>query len=149
MIALAALAIALIATAVAAAALLRPAHEGASQSFSGQQSVEAKKSVCSAYVIVRKAVSEKTPNPRPDDPLAKMSVTTNRQLVLLAGGVHLQEALTVEPAAPADLAKAISSMANTLEHLSINNLAGADKKFQIQLWKDFGSQAAQVSKLCK
>jgi hypothetical protein len=34
-------------------------------------------------------------------------------------------------------------VANTLEHVSINNLAQAGKKAQEQLWKDFGSEAVQ------
>jgi hypothetical protein len=148
-IALAALTIALLAAAAATAAWLRPAHEGASHSFNGQQSAEAKKNVCSAYGTIRKAVSEKTPNPRPDDPLAKLEVITNRQLVLLAGSVHLRETLAAQPAAQADLTKAVSNVANTLEHLAINNLAGIGKQAQSQLWKNFGSEAAQINNLCK
>lgn len=148
-IALAALTIALIAAAVATAALLRPARDGASHSFNGQQSAEAKKNVCSAYGVVHKAVSEKTPNPRPDDPVSKLGATTNRQLVLLASSVHLQEVLAAQPAAQADLTKAVSSVANTLEHLAINNFAGVGRQYQGQLWKDFGSESAQINKLCK
>jgi hypothetical protein len=147
-IALTALTIAVIAAVAATAAWLRPAHEGVSQSFSGQQSAAAKKNVCSAYDTVRRAVSEKTLNPRPDDPISKMSAITNRQLVLLAGGVYLRDTLAAEPAASADLTKAVNSVANTLEHLSINNLAQVGKKAQEQLWKDFGAEATQVHKLC-
>jgi hypothetical protein len=148
-IALVALTIALIAAAAATAAWLRPAHDGASHSFNSQQSADAKKNVCSAYATVRKAVSEKTPNPRPDDPVSKLEATTNRQLVLVASSVHLQEILAAQPAAQTDLTKAVSSVANTLEHLAINNLAGVGKQYQGQLWKDFGSESAQINKLCK
>jgi hypothetical protein len=148
-IALAALVIALIAAAASIAAWLRPAHEGASTSFSSQQSAQAKKNVCSAYITVRRAVSEKTPNPRPDDPVAKLEAATNRQLVLLGGGAFLDKTVTAEPAAPADLAKAVSSVAGTLEHLAVNNLARVNNQLQTVLWKDFGSEAAQVNKLCK
>jgi hypothetical protein len=148
-IALAALAIALIAAAASIAAWLRPAHEGASHSFSSQQSAQAKKNVCSAYFTVRRAVSEKTPNPSPNDPVGKLEGSTNRQLVLLGGGAFLDKIVTAEPAAPADLAKAVSSVSGTLEHLAVNNLARAGKQFQTVLWKDFGSEAAQVNKLCK
>ena len=147
--ALATLAIALIAVAVAIGAWLRPAHEGASPSFSSQQSAQAKKNVCSAYATVRRAVSERTPNPRPNDPVDKLELSTNRQLVLLGGGAFLDKTVTAEPAAPADLAKAVDSVAGTLEHLAVNNLARVGKPFQTVLWKDFGAEAAQVNKLCK
>jgi hypothetical protein len=148
-IALVALTIAIVAAAAATAAWLRPANEGASHSFSGQQSAEAKKNVCSAYGIVRKAMSEKSANPRPDDPVAKLEVITHRQLVLLASSVHLQETLAAQPATQADLTEAVSTVAATLEHLALNNLAGVGKQVQGRLWKDFTSQAAQVNKLCE
>jgi hypothetical protein len=58
--------------------------------------------------------------------------------------------LTVFPAQPksVDLTKAVSTVATTLEHLALNNLAGVGEQVQGQLWKDFSSQAAQVNKLC-
>jgi hypothetical protein len=145
-IALIALAIAVIAAVAATASWLRPAHD--SISFSSEQSAQAKKNVCAAYGTIHRAVGEKTPNPRPEDPLSKISAVTNRQLVLLASGVHLRDVLTAEPAAPAELAKAINSLANTLDHLAINNLARAGKKAQGELWKGFGVEDAQVKRLC-
>lgn len=148
-IALAALAVALVAAAASVAAWLRPAHEGASHSFSAQQSAQAKKNVCSAYFTVRRAVSEKTVNPSPADPVGKLEVATNRQLILLGGGAFLDKTVTAEPATPADLAKAVDSLAGTLEHLAVDKLARAGKPLQTGLWKDFGSEAAQVNKLCK
>jgi hypothetical protein len=78
----------------------------------------------------------------------KLEVITHRQLVLLASSVHLQETLAAQPATQADLTKAGSTVATTLEHLALNNLAGVGKQVQGQLWKDFSSQAAQVNKLC-
>ncbi len=141
--------IAVVSAVAATASWLRPATEGASQSVSGQQSAEAKKNVCSAYGTARKAVSEKSVNPRPDDPVAKLEVVTHRQLILLSSSVHLQETLAAQPATQADLAKAVTALANTLEHLAINNLAGVGKQFQTQLWKNFSSEAEQVNKLCK
>jgi hypothetical protein len=151
--ALATLAIALIAAAVSIAAWLHPAHDGASagasHSFSGAQSAQAKKNVCSAYATVRKGVFERSANPRPDDPVAKLELSTNRQLILLGGGAYLDKTLAAEPAAPADLAKAVNSISNALEHLAVNNLARVDKKFQTTLWRDFVAEDAQANKLCK
>jgi hypothetical protein len=58
--------------------------------------------------------------------------------------VHTQETLAAQPATQAALTKAVT----TLDHLALNNLAGVGKQAHGQLWKDFSSQAAQVSKLC-
>jgi hypothetical protein len=144
-IALAALVIALVATGVAITAWLRPAH---SSQFSGQQSADAKKDVCSAYATVRRGVTEKVTSSRPDDPIAKTALNIRRQLVLLASSVHLHDALAAQPATPADLAKAVDSLANTLEHVSIDHLAAVDKNTQAQLGHEFSSELAQVGKLC-
>jgi hypothetical protein len=144
-IALAALVIALVAAGVAITAWLRPAH---SSQFSGQQSADAKKAVCSAYFTVRRGVTEKVTNLRPDDPIAKTALNIRRNLVLLASSVHLHDTLAAQPATPADLAKAVDSLANTLEHVSIDHLAAVDKKSQAQLGHDFGTELAQVGKLC-
>jgi hypothetical protein len=59
--------------------------------------------------------------------------------------------LTVFPAQPksVDLTNAVRTVATTLEHLALNNLAGVGKQVQGQLWKDFSSQAAQLNKLCE
>ena len=45
--------------------------------------------------------------------------------------------------------KALAIWSGTLEHLAVNNLARVNNQLQTVLWKDFGSEAAQVNKLCK
>jgi hypothetical protein len=67
-VAFVAIAIAVIATAVAIAAWLRP---GASHSYSDQESAQAKANVCSAWAPVHQAVWAGTPNPHPGDPVAQ------------------------------------------------------------------------------
>jgi hypothetical protein len=62
-------------------------------------------------------------NPHPDDPIDQLAVASNARTALLGGGAYLRERLAAEPAAPADLAKAVNSMAKTIEQLSINYLA--------------------------
>ena len=94
-VAFVAIAIAVIATAVAIAAWLRP---GASHSYSDQESAQAKANVCSAWAPVHQAVWAGTPNPHPGDPVAQLSVAANVRLAMLGGGSYLKETLAAEPA---------------------------------------------------
>jgi len=143
----AALAIALIAVVVAVAAWLRPA---ASHSFSDQESAQAKANVCSAWAPVRKSVWVGTPNPHPGDPVAQLAVAANVRLAMLGGGSYLRETLAAEPAAPADLAKAVTSVANTLERMGVTYLARTGTPAVIgPLKHDLDSEGAQIDKLCK
>lgn len=141
----AALAIAVIAAAVAIVALLRPAP---GPSFSSQQSAGAKANVCAAYTTVRKAVFVKYPKPPPGDVVAEDRVASNERLALLGGGAYLRETTAAEPAAPADLVKAVNSMGNTLEQLGLLYIAGANKSAWEPLRNDLGSQIGQINKIC-
>jgi hypothetical protein len=144
----AALAIALIAVVVAVAAWVRPAH--GSSSFSGQQSAQAKANVCSAWKPVRKSVWVGTPSARPGDPVAAEAQAANVRLAMLGGGSYLKDTLAAEPAAPADLAKAVNSVANTLQRMGIIYLAReATPQVLAPLKHDLDSGGAQVDKLCK
>lgn len=146
-IAFAALAIAVIAAAAAIAAWV---HLGTSQSFSAQQSAQAKTNVCSAWAPVRKSVWVGTPNPHPGDPVAQLSVAANVRLAMLGGGSYLKETLAAEPAAPADLANAVNSVANTLQRMGVNYLARNESPAVIgPLRHDLDTQGAEVDKLCK
>jgi hypothetical protein len=144
-IALTALVIAVIAAAVAIAAWLSPAH---GHSFSSQQSAQAKTNVCSAYTTVRNAVFEKLPKANPGDVVADLSNATHIQLSLLGGGAYLRETVAAEPAAPTDLAKAASSMGNTLEQMGMSYLARAGKKAQDPLRKNLGDEIRQINPMC-
>jgi hypothetical protein len=142
------LAIALIAVVVAVAAWLRPAHGGGS--YSDQQSAQAKANVCAAVGPVHKAVWAGTPNPHPGDPVAQLSVAANVRLAMLGGGSYLRETLAAEPATPADLAKAVTSMATTLQQMGINYLARTGNKPAMDsLQHELESKGAQVVGLCK
>jgi hypothetical protein len=143
-IAFAALAIAVIAAAVAIVAWLRPAHP----SFSSQQSAGAKANVCAAYTTVHKAVFVKHPKPHPGDVVAEDRVASNERLALLGGGAYLRETTAAEPAAPADLVKAVNSMGITLEQMGLEYVAGANKSVWEPLRKDLGSETGQINKIC-
>jgi hypothetical protein len=145
---LAALAIALIATALAIAAWFHPTHEGAAGTY--PQSGDAKTNLCSAYTVVRKGVVANThlPNPRGNDPTGHLAVAAHARLALLGGGAYLHDRLAANPGSPADLAQAVNAMANTIEQLGVNYLAGVADAVQDPLRKDLNSEIAQLTKLC-
>jgi hypothetical protein len=139
--------VALIAVAVAVAAWFRPTHESAS--FSDQQSAQAKKDVCTASLVVNKAVFVKNPNPNPPDPVNQVAVASNVRLALLGGGAYLRDTVDAAPAAPADLAKAANSMAKTLQQLGINYVAGTDNPALVKpLQQDLNSAMSQINRIC-
>lgn len=144
------LVIALAAAGFAAAAWYRLTQQAAPPAFTDQQTADSKRNVCTTYLIVHQAVVLNThlPNPVKDDPIGQLAVAGNARLALLGGGMYLRDRLAAEPATPPDLAKAISTMANTLEELSINYLAGASGFVQDPLREKLNSQILDTNKLC-
>jgi hypothetical protein len=145
----AALAIAVIAVAVAIAAWLRPAHSSAPH-FSDQQTADAKKSMCTAYTSVHRAVVDTThmANPKGDDPVGQLAVQANARLALLGGGQYLRERLAANPATPADLAKAVTAMADTTEDLGVAYLSGATPFAVDPQRQDLLDEVKQLNQLC-
>jgi hypothetical protein len=86
----AALAIALIATAVAIAAWFRPAPEIASPTFTDRQTAQAKTNVCSAYTAVHQGVARNThfADPNPHEPAGQLAIAANARLALV-GAVRI------------------------------------------------------------
>jgi hypothetical protein len=144
----AALAIAVIAVVLAALAYFHPAHNGASAT--PQQGGDAKANVCSAYAAAHKAVVINThlQSRNPNDPIGQFSVATNARLALIGGGAYLRERLAANTAAPADLANAANSLANTIEQLGINYLTEATPDVQDPVRHDLNSEITQIDKLC-
>jgi hypothetical protein len=139
-----ALAIALIALAAAIAAWLLPTPNH----FSGQQSAKAKTNVCSTYTVVRNAVAQGTPNPKPNDPVSDTAVAANVRLAMIGGSSYLKETLAAEPAAPADLTKLVNSMANTLNQMGFAYLLRTDATVKQPLLDTLNSQIAQINRMC-
>ena len=145
-IAIAALVIAVIGTAVAI--VVPRVHLGAS--YSDEQTAQAKAAVCSAWAPVRKSVWLGTPNPRRGDPVAQLAVAANVRLAELGGGSYLKETLAEQPATPADLAKAVTAVANTLQKMGVIYLARNDSPALIgPLHNALDTEGAEVGKLCK
>ncbi len=144
-----ALTLAVIAIAIAAAAWFRAGHGG--PRFNDSQVAQAKTNVCAAYVTVRKGVVENTHmvTPNRDDRTSQLAVAANARLALLGGGGYLRDRLATEPATPADLAKAASSMSQTIEQLGANYLAAADNSLQDPLRKDLDGEIKQLNDICK
>src|ERR1700722_2020269 len=145
--ALAALALAVVATVLAALAYFYPAHDQASVP---QQDGDAKANLCSAYkgthrsVVVNTHMQSRDPN----NAVAELSVATNARLALVGGGAYLKDRLAANTAAPADLANGLNSFSNTIEQLGMNYLIGAGAQVQDPLRKDLDSEVAQLDKLC-
>jgi hypothetical protein len=143
----AALAIAVIAVALAALAYFHPAHKAASVA---QQGGDAKANLCSAYATAHKAVVINThmQSPNINDQVAELAVATNARLALIGGGAYLRERIAANTAAPADLANAANSFANTVEQLGMNYLIQAEAAVQDPIRHDLDSQITQLDKLC-
>ncbi len=139
--------IAVIAVGLAVAAWFDPLHSPGK--FSAQQTTEAKKHVCVAEVVVHEAVVASThlTSPVPNDPAGRLAVAANARLALINGGALLNDRLASEPAAPAELAKAVGSLANTLEELGVGYLTGLDSSLDT-LRHDVDAEIAQINNLC-
>jgi hypothetical protein len=143
----AALAFAVVATALAALAYFHPAHHQASVP---QQGGDAKANVCSAYKAAHRSVVVNThmQSRNPNDAVAELSVATNARLALIGGGAYLKDRLAANTAAPGEIVDAVNSFANTIEQLGTNYLVGAGPEAQDPLRKDLDSQVTQLDKLC-
>ena len=144
---LAPLVIAVIALGVAIAAWVWPTHQGPSYPQSG----DAKTNLCGAYKIVHHAVVTNThlTVKGDNDPAAHLAVASNARLALLGGGGYLRDVLAAQTEPPADLAKAVDSLASTIEQLGVNYLADAGNDAQAPLRKDLDSEIASLNKLCQ
>jgi hypothetical protein len=144
--ALAALALATLATVLAALAYFHPAHHAAVP----QQSGDAKANVCSAYKAAHRSVVVNThmQSRNPNDAVAELSVATNARLALIGGGAYLKDRLAANTAAPGDVTDAVNSFANTIEQLGTSYMIGAGPEALDPLRKDLDSQITATDKLC-
>jgi len=144
----AALPIAVVAAALAALAYFHPAHNENASAV--QQDGDARANVCAAYKAAHRSVVVNThmQSPNPNDAVAELAIATNARLALIGGGAYLKDRLDANTAAPADIAKAVTTFANTTEQLGTNYMIGAGADVQDQLRRDLDSQITQLDKLC-
>jgi hypothetical protein len=151
---LAALPIAVIAKPVAAVGWFYP-HKSTSSSstptYTDQQTKDAKAHLCAAFITVDRAVVRNTHMKNPSDggPIGALAVATSARLALSAGGAYLQDRVTLEPAAPADLAKAVGSVGAILQELGMNYLASAPEFAQDTLRQNLDAGIKTVADRCK
>lgn len=123
------------------------------QKFSDDQRQEAKGKICDSQAVVRRGTQFNTnlQNPVPGDLAGDLAVGTNARLSLFAGGAFLHQRLEANPATPDDLSKAVGDMADTLEALSINYLAGhsPDDAVQQPLRDQLRGQIDVLDNLCQ
>jgi hypothetical protein len=149
---LAALLIAVIAAGVAIGGWFYP-HKSASSAptYSDQQTKDAKKHICETFMVVDRAVvrNSRLKNPDNGGPIGALSVATAARLAFYGGGAFLRDRVAQEPATPADLAKAVNAMGNSLEELAIGYLAGAAEFAQDALRQSLDDKIKATVEICK
>lgn len=151
----AALAIALIATALAIVGWFRPIQPppaptpSAGPTYTEQQITDAKAHACSVFETVKRGTTLQTNLPQTDDPAMANAQATHAQLSLVAGGWYLKEEL--DPATPAPLSAAINELAKALSDVGTNAIAGAKNADPAQATRMDKANAAfgRVADVCK
>ncbi|MBB2991992.1 HAMP domain-containing protein [Mycolicibacterium iranicum] len=145
----AALVVAVAALAVAVWALVSSPSSSGTSAAGGDQSTDPKTRVCTAFELVRNAVSLQTNANLGTDPVATQAVAANARLATLGGGQFLLSRLDDE--VPSDLADAVRSFANNLEYIGMGQLAGApgNDVNQTNRMNDAQATSTKITELCK
>ncbi|OSC41713.1 hypothetical protein B8W66_07790 [Mycobacterium decipiens] len=127
-----------------------PVATPSAPTFTDQQVSDAKEHVCAAHRIVRQAAILNTnqANPVPGDPTGDLAVAANARLALYSGGDYLLRRLSAEPATPAELSDAVRSLANALQALALNYLAGTPDSVVTPLRLALEEDTRSVDPLC-
>ncbi len=120
----------------------------ASTAATDSQIADAAARACAAYNTVRSAVSLQTHANLGDNPAAVQAVAANARLSMAAGGSYLLAHL--DPATPPPLAVAIRSLANGLQDITMNALAGmtTDDPAQAARLHEAEKASSRVAGLC-
>jgi hypothetical protein len=143
---LVALLIAVVATAIAVVALVRPPQQAAGTEKSPE---EAKMIVCGAFDTVRKAIALRTNVDLGPEPVAAEAVAANARLAMVAGGSYLLAQL--DPATPSPLADEVRSFAENLQSIAIHILAGTPNEdpAQSDRLREGEESNREIAQLCK
>jgi hypothetical protein len=122
-----------------------------STKYNADQTTKAKTQICAESKEVDKAVVTNTHrvNPGQKDPAGSLAVAANARLALLGGGAYLQDRLNKQPETPAELAKAVGLLADTLEQLGLGYLADAPDNIQQPVRKALTTELDEINKLCQ
>jgi hypothetical protein len=151
----AALATALIATALAIVGWFRPVSvapavaPSQSPTYSEQQVADSKSHACAAFETVQRGVKLQTNEAASTDPAMRKAQATSGQLSVVAGGWYLREQL--EPATPASIRSAVEHLAGLLLDLGAHYIAGVQDSDPTQgaLRSNTVSAFGVVQDLCK
>lgn len=150
-VAIAALLLAALATVAAVVGWFRPT-EGAGKYGQADQSI-AKATVCDAQHRVSQSTSLNTnmTNPDPANVAANLAIAANARLALYSGGAYLLHVLDENPATPQDVADGTRAVAETLQTLAINYLAGQEPNDSVQqpLRETLVRQIGELGPLCE
>lgn len=75
-----------------------------------------------AALVVSKAAFGKAPPANQGDPVIQVGQAANLRMALPGGAAYLRDTLTAKPVTPADLAKAVNSMGQTLGQIGISQV---------------------------
>ena len=141
-----ALAVAVLAVALAAWSLVRPAQAGTAPSTTNAADAEAR--ACAAYTTVSGAVSLQTHANLGPDPIAVQAVAANARLAMAAGSSYLLANL--DPNTPGPVADAVRSLADNLQGVAIYALNGVANNDPDQTARLNAAQAdsTKLSELC-
>lgn len=149
-----ALALALIATALASWSLLRPARtttapvaeQPSAPPVTDQQIADAKTRACTAYHLVATAVAVQTHADTGNEPRA---AAANARVSTIGGGTYLLARL--DPATPPLLTAEIRSLADLLQDIALNQMAGLPNEdgAQAARYKDADAAEKRIAELCK
>lgn len=128
----------------------KPSPAPSAPTFTSQQISDAKENVCAAHRIVRQAgvgchrqIAGRVSGYR----VGLIGIQHGR-LALYSGGDYLLRRLTAEPATPAELRDAVRSLANALQELAVNYLAGAPDSVVTPLRLALERDTRAVDPLC-
>jgi hypothetical protein len=153
-LAFASLAIALLALGVAIGAWTRPLPENKpssappAPSFTNQQVAQAKSSVCAAYRKVRQAMAATGARGGGNDPTAILAVATSSRQALDASSAYLLNKLAEEPTTPSDLARAVRSLADVYQELTVDYLGDASDS-EVEPLRRAEQPTSTIESLCK
>ncbi|CAN3130981.1 hypothetical protein ACNUDN_23915 [Mycobacterium sp. smrl_JER01] len=145
---IAALVVAVAALGVAIWALVS-SPSGETSSATADQSTDPKTRVCSAFQLVRGAVSLQTNANLGDDPVAVQAVAANARLATLGGGQFLLSRLDGD--VPSELADTVRTFANNLEYIGMSQLAGTsgDDPTQTNRMNEAQAASTKITELCE
>jgi hypothetical protein len=151
-LAIAALAVALLATGVAIASWLRPiptAKSAPSPAYSSQEVADAKSKVCAAFTKANNAVKAATARDKGSDYATQLASAVNVRQALLAGSQSLATTLSEAPAAPADIASNVRSLVDAYQALTVALIADATEAEKSPILHSGDEATSSLENLCK